>query len=360
MKKKIVIALIVIVGGALLILPLLKSDPTQESGELAVFDFDQDNLAMHVGDKVDLKLRVEQPIKSMELIMDNTVLKTWNTPTGSVVFKLKGDQELMGGHRLTLRATDNDGNTNTDYLMLRVLSDIEPEQLIAKIEESYPHLSSSYTQGLAFYQGRLFEGTGDPGRAGKTIVAEVDLASGKWKEGKFMGLGPTRFGEGITILNEKLYQLTWQSQVCYVYDANDLHGNIQELTYVGEGWGLCNDGESLIMSSGSERIVFRDPLSFTTTRTIDVYDNTGPISNLNELEYIDGLIYANVYQTSMVVVVDPETGKVLKTIDASELVKSTDGRGDVLNGIAFDSETNKTYMTGKYWSKMFRVKFEKK
>ncbi len=357
MKKKIIIGLILLVGGVLLIMPLFKSDPDVESGELAVFEFDQENLAMHVGDKIDLKLRIEQPIVKLELILDNSVVETWESPSGTVVYRLIGEQNLMGGHRLTLRATDSNGNTNNDYLMLRILSDIVPDKMIAKIEGSYPHLTSSYTQGLEFHQGRLFEGTGDPGRLGMTTVAEVDLTTGKWKEGKFMGLGPTRFGEGITILNDKLYQLTWQSQVCYVYNVDSLHGNIQEFNYIGEGWGLCNDGESLIMSNGSERIVFRDPASFTTTRTIDVYDNTGPIANLNELEYIDGLIYANVYQTSLLMVIDPKTGKVLKSIDASDLFSETDGRGEVLNGIAYDSETGKTYMTGKYWSKMFEVKF---
>lgn len=357
MKKKIIIALIVITGGVLLIGLLVNSNSEEEDGPLAEFSFDQENLAMHIGDKVALKAKVLQPIVKLELLLDNSVVASWDSPKGSVAHKLKGEEELMGAHRLTLRATDSEGNTDTDYLMLRVLSDIEPEALAVEIVKTHPHLSTSFTQGLEFYNGRLFEGTGDPGRQGKTNVAEVELESGQWKEGKFMSLGPTRFGEGITILNDKLYQLTWQSQVCYIYDVNNVHGKIEEFQYIGEGWGLCNDGKALIMSNGSERITFRSPDSFEIERTLEVYDNTGPISSLNELEFIDGLIYANVWQTPLVKVIDPKTGKVLKSIDASELVNRTNGQGEVLNGIAHNLETGKTYMTGKYWANIYEVKF---
>jgi len=357
MKKKIIIGLVVIVGGVLLIWPLIKADSEDDSGALAEFSFDQENLAMHIGDNIDVKAKILQPVVKLELMMDNSVLASWDSPKGSVSHKLKGEESLMGAHRLTLRATDSEGNTDTDYLMLRVLSDIEPERLTAEIIRSHPHLSSSFTQGLEFYEGRLFEGTGDPGRQGKTNVAEVDLETGQWKEGKFMSLGPTRFGEGITILNGNLYQLTWQSQVCYIYDVNNLHGDIKEFKYIGEGWGLCNDGKSLIMSNGSERITFRNPDNFEIERTMEVYDNTGPISSLNELEFIDGLIYANVWQTPLVKVIDPKTGKVLKSIDASELVNRTKGQGEVLNGIAHNLETGKTYMTGKYWTNLYEVNF---
>ncbi|MFT5858241.1 MAG: glutamine cyclotransferase [Flavobacteriaceae bacterium] len=357
MKKKVIIGLIILVGATLLIMPLINSNSVEDDSPLAEFSFDQDNLAMHIGDKIDLKAKILQPIVKLELLLDNSVVDSWDSPKGSVTYNLKGEESLMGAHRLTLRATDSNGNTDTDYLMLRVLSDIEPEVLAVEIVKTHPHLSSSFTQGLEFYNGRLFEGTGDPGRQGKTNVAEVELESGKWIEGKFMSLGPTRFGEGITILNDKLYQLTWQSQVCYVYDVNNVHGNISEFQYIGEGWGLCNDGKSLIMSNGSERITFRNPDNFEIERTLEVYDNTGPISNLNELEFIDGLIYANVWQTSIAVVIDPRTGKVLKSIDASTLVNGTNGQGGVLNGIAYNIETGKTYMTGKYWTNMYEVNF---
>ena len=130
-----------------------------------------------------------------------------------------------------------------------------------------------------------------------------------------------------------------------------------EFSYSGEGWGLCNDGQSIIMSDGSERIVFRDPKSFTTERTIEVYNNEGPIINLNELEYIDGRIYANVWMTNMIVVIDPLTGQVLEEIDATNFVIQNRGAGESLNGIANDKTTGKTYLTGKYWKGLFEVEF---
>lgn len=130
----------------------------------------------------------------------------------------------------------------------------------------------------------------------------------------------------------------------------------KDFTYTGEGWGLCNDGKQLIMSDGTERITFRDPKTFSILRTIEVYDDNGPFVKLNELEYINGKIYANVWMTNLILVIDPFTGKVLEEIDASALALVGKMGGDVLNGIAYDPKTNKIYMTGKYWGKILEVK----
>jgi glutamine cyclotransferase len=357
MKKKIIIALIVLVGGALLIYPLLNTGPVEYNDLPAEFEFEHENLATHVGEKVELKITIVKPIDKLELILDDVVLKTWTNPTGSKSYKLSTGQDMMGTHRLNLRSTYGEGQSQTDYRSLRVLSDIDPVEYRAYVVNTFDHQTSSFTQGLEFYKGKLYEGTGDPGKQGMTRVAEVDLQTGKWVEGRYMSLGPTHFGEGITILNDKLYQLTWQSEKCFVYDVNDFHGNISEFSYKGEGWGLCNDGKSLIMSDGTERISFRNPSTFAIERTIVVYDNVDPIYNLNELEYIDGLIYANVWQKPLVKVIDPKTGRVLRSIDATELMNLKEGQGEVLNGIAHNPLTKKTYMTGKYWSKLFEVEF---
>jgi glutamine cyclotransferase len=240
-----------------------------------------------------------------------------------------------------------------DNRMVRVLSDIKPEIWIADINATLPHDPTSFTQGLEFNSGILYEGTGQKGLSN---VMQVDLKTGAIK--KKMGLDANYFGEGITILGNKIYQLTWQEQKCFVYDKNTLQLE-KDLPYVGEGWGLCNNGESLIMSDGTERIVFRDPENFQTQKTIEVYDDKGPISKLNELEYIDGLIYANVWMTNSIVVIQPENGKVIAVIDGTELVKQGRGTGDVLNGIALNPENGKIYMTGKNWPKMFEVKINK-
>ncbi|MDP2685910.1 MAG: glutaminyl-peptide cyclotransferase, partial [Aequorivita sp.] len=176
------------------------------------------------------------------------------------------------------------------------------------------------------------------------------------------GLQAGYFGEGITILNNTLYQLTYKNGKCYTYDiANDFQLK-NEFNYVGEGWGLCNDGKSLIMSNGSERIVYRNPQTFAIERTLEVYDNRGPIVNLNELEYIDGKIYANVYQQGSIAIIDPTNGAVEGVIDLTDLKdKVTQHPGlDVLNGIAYNGEPNILYITGKNWDKLFKIEIIQK
>lgn len=152
--------------------------------------------------------------------------------------------------------------------------------------------------------------------------------------------------------------MTWQEQKCFVYNKSTLQIE-KDMPYIGEGWGLCNDGTSLIMSNGSERITFRNPETFEIERTIEVYTNQGAVTNLNELEYIDGLIYANVWMTNKVAIIDPLNGKVLAEMDCTTLINEGKGNGDVLNGIAANPKNNKLYLTGKNWMKLFEVKIKK-
>jgi YVTN family beta-propeller protein len=261
-----------------------------------------------------------------------------------------------GAFGIEIVAFRKDGTSFSDQRLIRILSDVTPEKWAVEIVSSLPHLETSFTQGLEFNEGKLFEGTGDPNQAGETVIAEVDLKTGAIV--RKMGLDASHFGEGITILGDELYQLTWKNQKCLVYNKSDFK-SIKEFTYTGEGWGLCNDGKSLIMSDGSERIYFRSPKTFDVERTIEVYTDQGPIARLNELEYVDGLIYANIWTSNNVAVIDPATGKVIATIDATQLVQEGKGNGEVLNGIAYNSVTKKLYMTGKFWSKMFEVKVNK-
>jgi glutamine cyclotransferase len=185
------------------------------------------------------------------------------------------------------------------------------------------------------------------------MLGMISLENGAFN-GPKNGLDATYFGEGITILGDKLYQLTWQNQKCFVYDKKTMQVT-GDFSYQGEGWGMCNDGKSIITSDGTEYLYFRNPKNFQIDHYIQVYDNIGPRTNLNELEYIDGKIYANVYTTSTLVVIDPNTGKVLEEIDASELVTKGKNGGDVLNGIAYNRLNKKLYLTGKYWSLTFEV-----
>lgn len=354
MKKSIIIGLVVLAVGALVIYPFLKEDEFE--GPFAKFSFIQDDLAMHVGETIELKIDIlYDEVIELEILLDNQSLKSWKSPKGEVTFPFKGTDALMGSHIITVRAVTEE-EESSDLRRFRILSDIIPEIAKADIVSSFDHDSTSYTQGLEFYKGKLYEGTGDPRHQGKTMLGEIDLSTGKHIEGRRVSLDATYFGEGITILNDKVYQLTWQNGKCFVYDVNNFMGRVEEFSYVGEGWGLCNDGKSLIMSDGTERITFRNPKDFSTERVIEVYNNLGPIPKLNELEYINGLIYANVYTQNFIVVIDPKTGKVIQQISANQLANQSKGNGDVLNGIAYNPETKKMIITGKYWTKYLEVK----
>lgn len=357
MKKYIIIGLIAIVGGVLLLKPLFKDEVIEDNPKEvlpALFSF-SDNLATVGDEKAPLEITINNDeIVKLELLYNDSILKTWTNPKGKLSFTLEAGVFGVGTRTLNLLSTMKDGSSFVDNRMVRVLSDIIPQKKMAKIVAEYPHDPTSFTQGLAFYNGKLYEGTGDPGDQGKTIVAEVDLTSGKIVNS--MGLQAGFFGEGITVMNDKLYQITWKNQKCYVYDVNTLQ-LLSEFNYKGEGWGLTHDSTSLIMSDGTERITFRNPETFAIERTIEVYNNEGPINYLNELEFIDGKIYANVWTTASAISIDPKTGKVLEQIDGSELFRVGRGMGEVLNGIAHNPATGKTYMTGKNWIKLFEVKF---
>lgn len=355
MKKYIIIGLILALIAAIVIVPMLKEKPSEnvEENIPATFGF-KDNLATKWDEMIQLEIVVkEENIAKLELIYNDSIFQTWNNPKGEIIIPFKAGFYGLGTRNLQLLSTMNDGSTFVDNRMVRVLSDVVPELWIATIVNSHPHNSTSFTQGLEFNDGVLYEGTG---QKGQSLVAQVDLNTGNHL--KKIGLDGNYFGEGITILGDKLYQLTWQEQKCFVYNKKTLQLE-KDIPYVGEGWGLCNDGTSIIMSNGTERLVFRNPETFEIERSIEVYSHLGPVTHLNELEYADDLIYANVWMTNKIAVIDPRNGKVLSEIDATDLVAKGRGNGDVLNGIAYNVKTNKWYMTGKNWVKLFEVTFKK-
>lgn len=356
MKKYIIIGLLILAAAAMVIGPMLSKNNgggTIEEDAPALFGF-KDNLATKWNEVVPLSISVNsKEIEKLELIYNDSVFNVWKNPKGTLQVNFNAGYYGLGTRNLVLLSTLKDGTTYMDNRMVRVLSDVKPEIWIAEIAATFPHEATSFTQGLEFNEGTLYEGTG---QKGMSFVAQVDLNSGKIN--KQMGLDANYFGEGITVFGDKLYQLTWQEQKCFVYDKKTLQIE-KDLAYNGEGWGLCNDGENLIMSDGTERLVFRDPENFQVMKTIEVYDDRGPVSKLNELEFIDGLIYANIWMTNTVVVIQPENGKVTAVIDGTELVKQGRGNGDVMNGIAYNPASKKIYMTGKNWPKLFEVKFKK-
>lgn len=346
-----------LVLAAFIIVPLMKSGGGSEEFEMAKFELPGDPQAKY-GEDIPIKFRIPEGLSKVELLYNDSVFETWDNPKAQTrTVALKTDYYGVGSRSLVLRSTFKDGTVLENSAIVRITSDIAPELLFVKIVKEYPHNPENYTQGYEFDGNQLYEGTGDPGQQGKTLIGPVSLQTGAFMDPK-NGLDATYFGEGITILGDLIYQITWQNSKCFVYDKKTMVLK-NEFTYVGQGWGLCNDGKSIIMSDGSERITFRDPKSFQATKVIEVYDNVGPRTSLNELEYIDGKIYANVYQTGTVLVIEPTTGRVLQEIDANELIIRGKGSGDVLNGIAHNKLTNKTYMTGKYWTKTFEVQFGK-
>ena len=359
MKKYIVIGLIVLVGGAMLVYPLINDKKVvvhTKKENPAEFLF-KENLATIYNQEISIEIKVNSTVQLLEVVFNDLVIKSWENPTKEIAFEFNPNTFGVGTKALELRSTLEDGSTFVDNRLVRVLSDIIPEKLTVNVTKSYPHNTTSFTQGLEFYKGKLYEGTGDPGNQGLTKIAQVELETGNQLQK--MGLPAGYFGEGITILNDTLYQLTWQNGKCYMYHVkNNIVPISEEFNYVGEGWGLCNDGKSLIMSDGSEHITFRNPSTFSIEHTIDVYNNNGPVNYLNELEYIDGKIYANVWTTNIIVSIDPETGRILQEIDATNLVLQNRGIGEVLNGIAYNSESGKTYLTGKNWSGLFEVSFD--
>jgi glutaminyl-peptide cyclotransferase len=242
------------------------------------------------------------------------------------------------------------GKSETHYPKVIVLPENAPEELTYEVVNSYPHDTDDYTQGLLINDGFLYESTG---QKGESALKKKNLNSGETLQA--VNLSDDLFGEGLALLNDEFYQLTWKARKGFVYNIQ--MEQIRTFTYQTEGWGLTNYGNQLLMTSGDEKILFIEPLSFTVSDEIEVYDNNEKIDSLNEMEVIDGLIYANVWLKDYIVVIDPETGEVLKNIDFSGLLsKDEKDDVDVLNGIAYDKVTNRIFVTGKYWPKLFEVK----
>lgn len=220
------------------------------------------------------------------------------------------------------------------------------------VVQSYPHDPLAFTQGLVFHGGSLYEGTG---LHDSSSIRRVDLASGNVQ--RMEALPRQYFGEGIALHNGRFYQLTWQNNVCFVYDAMSFQ-RVDTFSYYGEGWGLTTDGENLIMSDGSSTLRIIDPATFKLKSTVTVFDGSTPVSLLNELEYIRGEVYANVWRTDRIVRIDPTNGKVLGWIDLAGILPDAErtGREDVLNGIAYDAAGDRLFVTGKHWAKLYQIR----
>jgi glutaminyl-peptide cyclotransferase len=239
-----------------------------------------------------------------------------------------------------------------------------PAPLMFTVDAVYPHDQNSFTQGLEFHKGKLYEGTGEFDQSRLRIL---DIKSGQaFKEYKIPD--KTIFGEGITILYNKIYQLTWQNNKIYVYNVNDISRPADTLNWSREGWGATNDGTNIIISDGSAQLFFVQPdfvnKKMKTNKILTVMDNRGAVDSLNELELINGYVYANIWMTNDIVKIDTSNGHVVGILNFTGLLQQYDrgvqvSDGAVLNGIAYDSASQKMYITGKDWPKLFEMRLNK-
>lgn len=236
---------------------------------------------------------------------------------------------------------------------IELLSDVEPKLLNYTIVNTFNHDKEAFTQGLEFYRDTLIESTG---QKGGSHFRKYDYKTGKIF--KQVNLENEYFGEGITVINNKIFQLTWQSNIGFIYDANSLK-KIKSFTYDKpiEGWGLTNDGKYIYQSDGTEKIWKMNPDTQKLEDYINVYTNTNKIKSINELEWIDGKIYGNIWQKDAIAVINPQTGAVEGVLNLADLRKQVKNENaEVLNGIAYNSKTKTIFVTGKNWDKMFEIR----
>ena len=235
-----------------------------------------------------------------------------------------------------------------------LLSDRAPSALDYQVVTSHPHDDKAFTQGLLFHNGFLYEGTGQKGASG---VRKVEISTGKILSEKY--LPANIFGEGICLLNGKIYQLSWNEGIAFVISLDNLN-DIRRFNYAGEGWGLTSDGQVFYRSDGSNIIHIHDTADFRELYAIEVCSDIGPVNKLNELEYIEGRIFANIWQKDEIAVINPANGMLEAIISLKGLLPSNERSGttDVLNGIAYDGEREILFVTGKYWPKMFEIKLK--
>ncbi|WP_461641157.1 glutaminyl-peptide cyclotransferase [Labilibaculum euxinus] len=272
------------------------------------------------------------------------------------------EDQKMGKHDLKVMAYHEDGTIGIVSTFINLKTNIPPVEYSYEIINEFPHDRGAYTQGLFYHEGFLYEGTG---QRGESTLRKVKLENGEALSVK--NLEQEYFGEGITFSKGKIIQLTWNAKKVFVVDpvTFEKEDTFEPNTSNNQGWGITSANNELILSDGTNVLTVLDADDYSRKRIIEVYDNSGMVTNLNELEYINGKIYANVWLTDRIVIINPETGRVEGNLNLGKILKLADKRilieGDeVLNGIAWDSINNRLFVTGKRWPKLFEIKMDKK
>jgi glutamine cyclotransferase len=299
--------------------------------------------------KVQLDVPADAKVTRVDYLLDG---KPAGTENGADEFVLK-TADLTLGYKLITAVVEKAAGKDTVTINIVVKSNIKPVNFSYKVLNTYPHDTTSYTQGLEYHNGKFLESTGE---YGQSTLRWVDLQTGKALQK--ITIDPKYFGEGSSLVGDKIVMLTWKENTGFIYDAKSLK-ELGTFPYQNsrEGWGLTFDGKRLMKSDGSNRIYFLNKDNYTEEGAIEVYDNNGQIDQLNELEYIDGKIYANIYQTDKIAVINPLNGAVEQYIDMTGLLPEKDkfANTDVLNGIAWDAAGKRLFVTGKKYDKLFHI-----
>lgn len=328
------------------------SDP--KKNENTLFSFDNSKFKELYNPKESLSLFILNPnSKSIDSIVYFVNNRKMGSKKGVEKFSFELKDQKLGYQNLKAMVYYEGQNAEAST-RIELVSDIQPKLLKYTIVNTYPHDIAAYTQGLEFYRDTLYEGTG---QYGKSSLRKTNYKTGEVY--KKVELADQYFGEGITILNNKVYQLTWQNNEGYVYDA-DTFKKEKTFTYFKpiEGWGLTNDGKNLYQSDGTEKIWIINPTTLKEVDYLNVYSFETKIKSINELEWIGGKIYGNVYQKDAIAIINPKNGAVEAIINLADLKKKITKLPDtdVLNGIAYNPKTKTIFVTGKNWNKMFEIK----
>jgi len=334
----------------LVLFVLIASCNTPKKASKFRFDMPEAGTLVKKGESVPLKLVFPAELPSFDSVVyavDGEVLarKTDSTPVS-----LDTEKAPFGSRTLSAKLY-HQGTEQVAYSNIVVVPPA-PKRYGFKVLREYPHDREAYTQGLEFdQQGILYESTG---QEGKSSIRQVDYKTGNVI--KKVDLSPNSFGEGLTLVGDRLIQLTWREKVGFVYDKKSLK-KTSEFNYgkSPEGWGLCYDGNRLIKSDGSNKLFFLNKDTYAEEGFIEVYGEKGPMDNLNELEYIDGKVYANVYTKDFIVVINPETGAIESEINLIGIYPDKQEYNNELNGIAYNPQTKRLFVTGKNWPSLYEI-----